>query len=78
MIIAFNLNSLTKALVLPQKLKKKRLKGLRFYVICIAGQVIKHARGLFIKLSGGEETLDIFRQTRQNISNLANAPPLLI
>ena len=78
MVMAFNLNSLTKALVFPKKLKKKRLKGLRFHVIHIAGQVVKHARGLFIKLSGGEGTADIFYQTRQNIYNLANAPPLLI
>jgi len=78
MVLAFNLNSLTKALVLPKKLKKKRLKGLRFFIIHVAGQVIKHARGLFIKLSGGAETADMFYQTRQNIYNLANAPPLLI
>jgi hypothetical protein len=77
MILAFNLNRLMQLLVLPDQLKYKRLKGLRFYVIGIAGRVIQHARGLFIKLSGGQKVADLFYQIRQNIFKLANAPPLL-
>ncbi len=76
MILAFNLNCLMKMLVLPEKLKTKRLKALRFQVIGIAGRVIQHARGLFIKLSGGKKVGDLFELIRQNICNLATAPPL--
>lgn len=76
MVLAFNLNGLMKMLVLPEQLKTKRLKALRFHIIGVAGRVIQHARGLFVKLSGGEKGADLFRLIRQNICNLATAPPL--
>lgn len=78
MILAYNLNCLMKKLVLPEQMKPKRLKALRFHIIGVAGQVIQHARGLFIKLSGGKNVFNLFQQIRQNIYNLANAPPILI
>ena len=77
MVLAFNLNCLMKMLVLPEHLKTKRLKALRFHVIGVAGRVIQHARGLFIKLSGGKKVSDLFHLIRQNICNLSTAPPLL-
>jgi len=78
MILAYNLNCLMKKLVLPEQMKPKRLKALRFHIIGVAGRVIQHARGLFIKLSGGKNVFNLFQQIRQNIYNLANAPPILI
>jgi len=77
MLLAANLNSLMKTLALPEQLKSKRIKALRFHIIGVAGRVIKHARGLFIKLSGGEKVADLFHYIRNNICNLMNAPPLL-
>jgi hypothetical protein len=76
MVLAFNLNCLMKMLVLPKQMKKNRLKALRLQVINVAGRVIQHARRLFIKLSGGKRTVDLFMQIRQNIYNLTNDPPL--
>jgi len=77
MVLAFNLNNLMKSLVLPKQLKNKRLKALRLAIIGVAGRVIQHARNLFIKLSGGKNTADLFWQIRMNMNKLANAPPLL-
>jgi hypothetical protein len=70
MLLSFNLNHLMKMLVRPKALSKKRLKGLRFHVINIAGRLVQHARGLFIKLSGGEETAERFEQMRSKIRAL--------
>lgn len=78
MVLAFNLNNLMRILVLPKQMKYKRLKALRFAIINVAGRVIQHARSLFIKLSGGKNTLDLFQRIRMAICNLANAPPALL
>jgi hypothetical protein len=75
MILSFNLNILMKKLVFPEPLQKKALKGLRFHLINLPGQVIRHARGLFIKLSGGKEIFDFVFEIRQKIAKLNLGPP---
>jgi hypothetical protein len=75
MVMAFNLNELMKRLALPEELRTKRLKGLRFHVINVAGRLVQHARGLYIKLSGGVATEEKFRLIRQRIIALGLAPP---
>lgn len=77
MVLAFNLNSLMKKWALPEKLKNKGMKALRFYVIGVAGQVVQHARGIRIKLSGGQETIDRICSIRQRIANRVMPTPLL-
>jgi hypothetical protein len=77
MVLAFNLNQLMKNLIMPKELRDKRLKGLRFYVIGVAGRLIQHAHRLYIKLSGGIEVAQQFEFMRQNIVALAQAPPKL-
>lgn len=77
MILSFNLNSLMKQLVFPEKLKKKSFKGLRFQLINLSAQVVRHARGLFIKLCGGKEVFDFVYDIRQKIENLSYRPPPL-
>lgn len=74
MVLTFNINQLMKMLVLPKELSKKRLKGLRFHVIGIAGRLIKHSRTLYIKLSGGIDVMKRFEDMRQKIAALAQAP----
>ncbi|UCG35573.1 MAG: IS1380 family transposase [Candidatus Omnitrophota bacterium] len=76
MVLAFNLNSLMKTLIMPKHMKTKRLKALRFNVISIAGRFIQHARGLFIKVDGKNKTANLFNQIRRGIYQLMNAPPL--
>ena len=66
-----------KQLVVPKEFSKKRLKGLRFHVIGVAGRLIQHARGLSIKLSGGMEMGERFVLMQNRIRALAQPPPVL-
>ena len=77
MILAFNINVLMKQLALPARLATKGLKKLRLYIIGVAGKVIRHARGLLIKLSGDQTTIDLITGIRERIAALAIPPPLL-
>jgi hypothetical protein len=77
MVLAFNLNVLMKMFALPETLKTKGLKKLRLYVIGVAGKVIQHARGLLIKLSGGQATIDLLTMIRTRIAALGIPPPII-
>jgi hypothetical protein len=74
MMLSFNLNVLMTKLACPEKFKSKRMKNIRFYIIAVAGRFVKHARTLALKLSGGENTYNLFISIRENISGLINAP----
>jgi hypothetical protein len=78
MVLAYNLNSLMKKLVLPEKLKTKSLKGLRFHLINLPGLIVRHARGLFIKLGGGKDLFDRVNEIRNLIFALGHGPPPLL
>jgi len=52
-VLAFNLNSAMKGLVLGEGWLGKRLKAIRFGLISLPGRVVRHARGLYLRLSGG-------------------------
>ena len=69
-VLAFNLNSLMKRLVLPQGWAPKRLKAIRFGFINLAGRVISHARQLIIRLSGGHPTYELLKEVRQRLRSL--------
>ena len=57
MILAFNINEAMKRLVLGGEWVNRRLKGIRFWLINIPGQVYEHARGLVIRLAGGHRRM---------------------
>ncbi len=71
MILAFNLNSAMKRLVLGGNWVTQRLKALRFGFICVAGRVIEHARQLIVRLSSGHPTLGVLEQARRRMYMLA-------
>ncbi len=73
MVMAFNLNALMKRLALPAAFKKKQLKAIRFYIIGVAGRVVKHARRLIMKL--GAKAAAMMNEIRRRI--LALTAPLL-
>ena len=77
MVLTFNLIVLMKSLVLPKEFMKKRMKGLRFHLINIAGCVIQHARQLIIKISKNAKTMNLIQSVRQRLEALATAPPLI-
>lgn len=77
MILAFNLKALMQKFVLPKSLSSKRMKGLRFHLINIAGCVVNHARKLRIKVSNDPRVVGILQFVRDKIIHLATAPPIL-
>ena len=73
-VLAFNLNSAMKRLVLGEEWVSKRLKAVRFGVICVAGRVVRHARRLTIRLARGHPTHDLLVSAQRRIHALANTP----
>ena len=74
-VLAFNLNSAMKWLVLGGQWVSKRLKAVRFGIINLAGRVVRNARKLIIRLARGHPSYDLLVSARQRIAALANAPP---
>lgn len=74
MVVAMNLNSAMKHLVLAPALgkqwAKKRLKAIRYQIINLPGRVVNHARELWIKI-GGTAALSRLREIRLRIAALA-------
>ena len=74
MILALNLNSAMKRLVLApalgKKWVKKRLKAIRYHIISLPGRIVNHARELWIKI-GGTAALSRLRDIRTRIAALA-------
>ena len=52
MILAFNLHAAMKRIVLGGEWAQKRMKAIRCKLIHVPGRVVRHARGLLIRLSG--------------------------
>jgi hypothetical protein len=73
MVIAFNLNSVMKRLVLPHEWAPKRLKAIRFGFINLAGRVMNRARQLIIRLSGGSTAYELLLKVRQRLRTLGVA-----
>jgi hypothetical protein len=70
MVLAFNLNSLMKRLVLPKGWAPKRLKAIRFGFINLAGRVVSRARQLIIRLSQGQPAYQLLMQVRWRLRSL--------
>jgi len=73
MVLAFNLNSLMKRLVLPDGWAPKRLKAVRFGFINVAGRVVSRARQLIIRLSGSHPAYELIMEVRRRLRGLWNA-----
>lgn len=69
-VLAFNLNSLMKRLVLPQGWAAKRLKAVRFGLIHLAGRVMTRARQLIIRLSASHPAYRLLLEARRRIEGL--------
>jgi hypothetical protein len=75
MVLAFNLNSLMKRLVLPQGWAPKRLKAIRFGFINVAGRLVIRSRQLIIRLSEGNPAYELLMEARRRLGVLWNAEP---
>jgi hypothetical protein len=69
-VLAFNLNSLMKRLVLPQGWSSKRLKAVRFGFIQLAGRVVTRARQLIIRVSRGHPAYHLLLEVRRRLRSL--------
>ena len=70
MILAFNLNSAMKRLVLEGSWAAKRMKAIRFSLIGLPGRVVYHARGLIVRLVKNHPSLEVLVKARQRIMEL--------
>ena len=73
-VLAFNLNSAMKRLVLGEQWVGKRLKAVRFALIALPGRVMRHARRLIIRLARGHPAYELLLRARQRILALAAEP----
>ena len=70
-VLAFNLNSAMRWLVLGGQWVSKRLKAVRFALIALPGRVVWHARRLIIRLARGHPSYELLLMARQRILALA-------
>jgi len=74
-VLAFNLNSAMKRLVLGKEWVSKRLKAVRFAFISLPGRVVRRARTLIIRLTRGHPSYGVLLRARQRILALPHSPP---
>jgi len=74
MILALNLNSAMKQLVLTVSWAAKRMKALRFSLISLPGRIIKKAGQLVIRIAHGHPSLGVLLEARRRIMELGYAP----
>jgi hypothetical protein len=74
MILAFNLNSAMKRLVLQGSWVGQRMKAIRFSLIGLPGRVLKRARTLIVRLVKNHPSLEILVNARQRIMELGCMP----
>lgn len=70
MVLAYNLNSLMKRLVLGGSWVNKRMKAIRFGLINIAARVIEHSRRLWIRVSDSHPSSGLLIDMRRRIALL--------
>ena len=75
MILALNLNTAMKQLVLQKSWAAKRMKALRFSLINLPGRIFTGARQLVIRIAKGHPSLTVLLEARQRIMGLAHASP---
>ena len=74
MILAFNLNSAMKRLVLQGSWVAQRMKAIRFSLIGLPGRVLNRARGLIVRLVKNHPSLEVLVKARQRIMQIGYAP----
>jgi len=79
MVLAYNLNTIMKRLVLEpieQGWITKYLKAIRFQLINVPGRVYERSHGLFIRIRSDRAVQDLLLKARQRMMYLAKAPPI--
>ncbi len=76
-ILAMNIASAMKRIVLGGVWAKRRMKAIRFLLIGVPGRVVEKARQLYLRLSRDHPALDVVVRMRMRIRELATGPPLV-
>jgi hypothetical protein len=74
MILAMNLNTIMKRLVLGGSWASRRMKAIRFSFINIPGRIVERSRALIIRLVKGHPALELYLEARRRIMAMAFAP----
>jgi quinol monooxygenase YgiN len=70
MLLAYNLNSAMKRLVLGDNWGSKRLKAIRYAIIHLAGRVLERGRQLIVRLAAGHPSKHLLLEARARILEL--------
>ena len=73
MVLAFNISSAMKRLVLKGSWTTRRMKAIRFSLINLPGRVMTHARELVLRISREHPSLEILLAARRSIMELASS-----
>lgn len=73
MILALNLNSAMKRLVLGGSWVNRRMKAIRFWLVKVPGRVLTHARSLIVRLVGGHPSNEILFDARRRMVHLCDS-----
>jgi len=71
MVLALNLHQMMKRMVLGGEWDHRRMKAIRFHLICLPARIVEHARQLRIRLARGHPSLDLLLGARARILHLA-------
>jgi hypothetical protein len=74
-VLAMNIASAMKRVVIGGGWAKRRMKAIRFLLIDVPGRVLEKARGLYLRLSQDHPALELIARARMRILDLTNAPP---
>ena len=74
MILAMNLNTIMKRLVLGGSWASRRMKAIRFSLINIPGRIVERSRALIIRLVKGHPAFELYLEARRRIMAMALAP----
>jgi hypothetical protein len=71
MVLAYNLNTAMKNLILKGSWVAKRIKAIRFHLINLPGRIMERSRQLLIRLAQDHPSFDMLLSARQRIMRLA-------
>jgi hypothetical protein len=74
MILAMNLNTVMKRLVLGVSWVSRRMKAIRFSLINIPGRIVERSRQLIIRLVKGHPAFELYLEARRRIAGLIPVP----
>ena len=73
MVLAYNLVTVLKSVVLGDGWRRREMKALRLHVIHVAGRIVRHGRQLFVKVSAAAYKL--LNSASERIEALGVGPP---